>query len=85
MTEPTTVVALKSMERSGLIRRVRKVHDKRSAEVWLTSKAKRLQNTLLPIARTITEDAAAGITQDDFETFRTVIVQMTENLDRLKD
>lgn len=85
MTEPTTVVALKSMERSGLIRRVRKAHDKRSAEVWLTSKAKRLQSALLPIARAITEDAAAGITHDDFETFRTVILQMTENLDRLKD
>jgi DNA-binding MarR family transcriptional regulator len=34
--EPTTVIALRSMERSGLIRRVRSADDKRKAQVRLT-------------------------------------------------
>src|SRR5881394_1115943 len=40
MMEPTTVIALRSMERSGLIRRVRSTDDKRKTHVWLTPKAK---------------------------------------------
>src|SRR5579862_9400724 len=42
MMEPTTVIALRSMERDGLIRRARSVADRRRVEVWLTAKAKRL-------------------------------------------
>ena len=41
MMEPTTVIALRSMERAGLIRRVRSSDDKRKAQVWLTPKAQR--------------------------------------------
>ena len=32
MMEPTTVIALRSMEKSGLIRRVRSADDKRKAQ-----------------------------------------------------
>ena len=39
MMEPTTVIALRSMEKAGLIRRVRSTDDKRKAQVWLTPKA----------------------------------------------
>src|SRR5229473_4588647 len=54
MMEPTTVIALRSMEKSGLIRRVRSTDDKRKAQVWLTAKANRLRNELLSVARGIT-------------------------------
>ena len=37
MMEPTTVIALRSMEKAGLIRRVRSADDKRKAQVWLTA------------------------------------------------
>src|SRR6516165_11811508 len=49
MMEPTTVIALRSMERSGLIRRARSADDKRRAQVWLTPKAQRLRNELLAL------------------------------------
>src|SRR5688500_6843968 len=49
MMEPTTVIALRSMEKSGLIRRVRSADDKRKAQVWLTPKANRLRNELLSV------------------------------------
>jgi MarR family transcriptional regulator, organic hydroperoxide resistance regulator len=84
MMEPTTVIALRSMERSGLIRRVRSESDRRKAEVWLTGKAKRLRNELLSVARTITDEAEAGINPRDLALFRRVIERMTANLDRVE-
>ena len=47
MMEPTTVIALRSMERAGLIRRVRGDDDRRKMRVYLSAKAKRLRNELL--------------------------------------
>ena len=47
MMEPTTVIALRSMEKSGLIRRVRGDDDRRKVLVFLTAKAKRLRGELL--------------------------------------
>src|SRR6476660_7385803 len=57
MMEPTTVIALRGMEKSGLIRRVRSADDRRKAQVWLTPKANRLRNELLSVARAITAEA----------------------------
>jgi MarR family transcriptional regulator, organic hydroperoxide resistance regulator len=81
--EPTTVIALRSMEKSGLIRRVRSRDDKRRSQVWLTPKAQRLRNELLVIARGITDASEDGISRDDLAQFRRVIRQMTVNLDRI--
>src|SRR5262245_63876606 len=82
--EPTTVIALRSMERSGLIRRVRSDEDKRRAQVWLTPKAKRLRAELLALARSITDAAEDGVARDELATFQRVIARMTANLDRIK-
>src|SRR5258707_4790110 len=82
--EPTTVIALRSMEKSGLIRRVRSSDDKRRSQVWLTAKAQRLRDELLALARDITDAAELGVSRDDLALFRRVIRRMTENLDRIK-
>jgi MarR family transcriptional regulator, organic hydroperoxide resistance regulator len=84
MMEPTTVIALRSMERSGLIHRVRSNDDKRKVRVMLTAKAKRLRNELLGVARGITDAAEAGISARELDTFRRVIARMTANLDRVE-
>ena len=84
MMEPTTVIALQSMERAGLVRRERSTSDKRRAQVWLTPKAKKLKNRLLPVARHITMQSRVGVSQREFGVFRDVIAQMTANLDKLK-
>jgi DNA-binding MarR family transcriptional regulator len=81
MMEPTTVIALRSMERAGLIRRVRSDDDRRKVHVWLTAKATRLRDELLTVARIITEDAEDGIAPRDLDLFRRVIARMTANLD----
>lgn len=83
MMEPTTVIALRSMEKAGLIRRVRSVEDRRVAHVRLTAKAKRMRDGLLELARDINAQADQGISQEDIAVFRRVIMRMTANLDKI--
>src|ERR1700745_771789 len=83
MMEPTTAVALRSMERSQLIRRLRANDDRRKVRVFLTAKARRLRNELLTLARGITAAAEAGIAAHALASFRRVIARMTANLDRI--
>src|SRR5215218_3544939 len=73
MMEPTTVIALRSMEKSGLIRRVRSTDDKRKTHVWLTPKAKRMRDKLLQVARTITEEAETGVGRGDLSVLRRIL------------
>jgi DNA-binding MarR family transcriptional regulator len=84
MMEPTTVIALRGMEKSGLIRRLRSTDDRRRSHVLLTAKAQRMRKQLLALARGITEEAQAGISRRDLLRFRRVIARMTYNLDRIK-
>ncbi len=84
MMEPTTVIALRGMEKAGLVHRVRSDDDRRKVRVLLTAKAKRLRNELLGVARTITDEAEEGIAVRDLATFRRVIARMTANLDRIE-
>jgi DNA-binding MarR family transcriptional regulator len=84
MMEPTTVIALRSMEKTGLIRRVRSGDDRRKVRVLLTAKAKRLRDELLGVARTITDEAEEGIAARDLASFRRVVARMTANLDRIE-
>jgi DNA-binding MarR family transcriptional regulator len=84
MMEPTTVIALRGMEKAGLIRRVRSADDKRKAQVWLTAKAKRLRQRLLALARRINNEALAGIAGTELAAFRHAIAKMTANLDRIR-
>jgi MarR family transcriptional regulator, organic hydroperoxide resistance regulator len=84
MMEPTTVIALRSMERAGLIHRVRSSDDRRKVRVLLTAKGKRLRDELLGVARTITDEAEEGIAARDLASFRRVVARMTANLDRIE-
>ena len=76
-------IALRSMEKAGLIRRARMSEDKRVARVWLTAKAKRMREELLLVARGINEDACRGVTREELDAFRRAITRMTGNLDRV--
>lgn len=83
MMESTTVIALRSMEKTGLIQRQRSDDDRRRARVLLTAKAKRLRNELLAVARSITDESEEGIAARDLAAFRRVITRMTANLDQI--
>jgi DNA-binding MarR family transcriptional regulator len=61
MMEPTTVTALNSMERRGLVERVRNPHDRRKVNIYLTPKGRSLREVLLPCAAEVSELATRGI------------------------
>src|SRR5262245_13105034 len=84
MMEPTTVIALRSMEKAGLIRRSRSADDKRVTNVWLTAKAKRMRGEMLALARGLNEEACQGVSREEFDAFRRAISRMTHNLDQVK-
>jgi DNA-binding MarR family transcriptional regulator len=83
MMEPTTVIALRGMEKAGFIRRVGSQEDRRVTHVWLTPKAKRMRDELLALARAINAQADEGIPPEDIAVFRRVITRMTKNLDKV--
>jgi DNA-binding MarR family transcriptional regulator len=83
MMEPTTVIALRGMEKAGLVRRARSTDDKRVTRVHLTPKARRLRERLLKLSQGVNDQGAEGIDAAELAQFRRVVARMTENLDRI--
>lgn len=81
MTEPTTVVALNSMEKAKLIRRERSTSDKRKVHIFLTPKGKRLRGVMLPLAREVNEVAGQGVSEADNAAMRRALTRMIQNLE----
>ena len=65
MMEPTTVIALRSMEKAGLDPPRPQQRRQAQAHVWLTAKAKRMRDELLAVARGITDEAEQGVSRDE--------------------
>jgi DNA-binding MarR family transcriptional regulator len=63
--EPTTLSAVSSMEKSGLVHRVRDEMDKRRQLVFLTPKGRALKQTLLPLAAEVVQVAATGLSLEE--------------------
>lgn len=80
MREPTTVIALKSLERSGFVIRTKSVQDRRKAHVFLTPQAKSLQAVLLPAVAEVNAIALAGLTEDEITVLRKALIQVGRNL-----
>jgi MarR family transcriptional regulator, organic hydroperoxide resistance regulator len=83
MMEPTTAIALRGMEKAGLIRRARSIDDRRTAVVRLTPKARRLRERLLAVAQGVNACGSDGIGAVELDRFRRTIRRMTANLDRI--
>ena len=58
--EPTTLTAIRSMEKSGLVRRVRSTVDRRKINIYLTPHGHALRDKLLPLAREVVEGSVEG-------------------------
>jgi MarR family transcriptional regulator, transcriptional regulator for hemolysin len=82
MREPTTVTAVNSLEKSGLVRRVPSEEDRRKVHVYLTPKAKRLRAKLMPFVEEVNEIAAQGLSLAEVATLRRVLLKMMDNLGR---
>lgn len=78
--EPTTLNAIASMERSGLVRRKRDVVDRRRVLVYLTAKGHALRNELLPLANTAVRDAAESLSLREISMLLELLKEVQANL-----
>ena len=80
--EPTTLSAVMSMERIGLVRRRRNPKDRRKINIYLTEKGRTLEAILLPAAVEVVAEAVKGFTQRDTATLLRLLYAIQKNLDR---
>lgn len=78
--EPTTLTALASMERAGLITRERDDADRRKLNVLLTAKGHALKEVMMPFAVEVVERATAGLSAEDKARFLRYLVTVQNNL-----
>ena len=82
MQEPTTVTALNSLVKAGLVRREPSTEDRRKTHVFLTPKARQLRAELMVCVAEVNDIATRGIDPAEMAVLRRVLVQLAENLSR---
>jgi DNA-binding MarR family transcriptional regulator len=80
LMEPTTAVALRSMESLGYIRRDRMAGNRKNMYVFLTPQGKALRKALVPVAEDVNTLAVRGLKQSDLDTTRRTLLVMLDNL-----
>ncbi|MBI1198659.1 MAG: MarR family transcriptional regulator [Phenylobacterium sp.] len=80
MREPTTVIALKSLERSGFVTRQKSIEDRRKVHVFLTPEARALHPVLMPAVAEVNRVALEGLTPTEIEVLRKALTQVGRNL-----
>ncbi|APX89456.1 hypothetical protein BV394_06780 [Brevirhabdus pacifica] len=78
--EPTTLEAIRAMEKRGLVRRERDPADGRKRLVFLTEEGEALRAVLLPIAREVVDEAAADFSTEEREQLRGLLMRMRSRL-----
>jgi MarR family transcriptional regulator, transcriptional regulator for hemolysin len=80
MREPTTVVALKSLESAGFIRREKTSSDKRKTYIFLTPHARALELLLAPMNAEIHEIATRGMSDTEVQALQALLKRVIANL-----
>ncbi|MBL8651239.1 MAG: MarR family transcriptional regulator [Sphingopyxis sp.] len=80
MREPTTVVALKGLEKAGFITRKKTAEDRRKTFIFLTPHARKLELILAPMNAEIHEIATRGMSDAEVETLQTLMRRVIANL-----
>jgi MarR family transcriptional regulator, organic hydroperoxide resistance regulator len=78
--EPTTLTAIQTMERGGLVKRVRNKDDRRKLHVHLTPQAIDLKKRLLPIAQAVVDQATRGFADADRKKLLGLLGTIQQNL-----
>lgn len=80
MREPTTVVALKGLEKAGFITRKKTSDDRRKTFIYLTPHAKELELILAPMNAEVHDVATRGMTDEEVATLRSLMRRVIDNL-----
>jgi len=78
--EPTTLTAIKAMERDGIVTRVRNEDDRRKINIHLTKRGRELKKELLPLAREVVSTAVLNFAPDDQDTLLRLLNTIQNNL-----
>lgn len=81
MREPTTVIAVKRLEKAGLISRKQSVEDGRKINIFLTPKAKALKAKLMPLVEEVNNLATRGMTAKEKAELRRLLTKVNQNLE----
>ncbi len=79
-TEPTTVSALRLLERNDLIRRVRNTRDRRTINIFLTPKGRDLKDALLPGVLELNRIATEGLSSEEVHDAFRILNKMQQNV-----
>jgi DNA-binding MarR family transcriptional regulator len=80
--EPTTLSAVRAMERLGYVVRRRRPGDRKKIYVFLTPKGRRLRKRLVPLAEEVNQIAVRSIRSADIARTRKLLLSIIENLAR---
>lgn len=80
--EPTTVVALRSMEALGYVTLRQLPENRKNVYVFLTPLGKRLKTVLVPFAEEVNALALSGLSEAEVATTRRALLIMVDNLSR---
>ena len=78
--EPTTFMAMKTMEALGYIERRRLPDNQKNIHIHLTPVGRALEKRLVPLAIEVNEISSRGISKDHLAITRATLLQMIENL-----
>ena len=80
MQDATTAVALRGLEKEGLIHRRVNRRDRRETLVYLTPRARDLADTLLPVTQEVQAAATRGLSPEEVERLRSLLFRIVANL-----
>lgn len=79
--EPTTLSAIRSMERCGFIKRERNADDGRKINIYLTDAGRELEEKLIPLAKEVLSEASSGLSASEMQTLLKFLNVIQTNLD----
>jgi DNA-binding MarR family transcriptional regulator len=80
LMEPTTYSALRAMESLGYIERKHLPGNRKNLYVFLTATGKALQDKLVPLAQEVNSVSTRGLSDDDVQTCRKVLLGIASNM-----
>ena len=79
--QPTTVIAVRLLEREGLVTTVKSESDRRKSFIRLTARGRRLAATMSPLIREVNERAMSDLSNAEIRIFKRLIVRIQRQLD----
>jgi MarR family transcriptional regulator, organic hydroperoxide resistance regulator len=79
--EPTTVVAVRLLERDALVTTIKSESDRRKTFIRLTPRGRRLAATMSPLIREVNDRAMSDLSDAEIRTFKRLIVRIQRQLD----